>query len=533
MAIRRDAQPTNKPRFSSGRRLLIALAVFALWLAIPTFAAATPAHFTYELCDSALPGGNPPALSFHASSTAYGSLQNCSTPGGGVGVLQSGQVTASPAWVELGILPTPGGFVESETITAFATGLQPGQEASHVFAEGWPLNGVGDTTRLFHIASARAIFGGNGGGFNVVLTCSTTCNTNGYIAAHYIAVTEVDLVPPAVSRVEGQLLGGGVLRGHQALSAVASDEGGGLSHLEVLVNGIPAPGAVAGNCAVAQVRNPSYEGTVAVSTTPCPTTLTGTWSLDTAAYPFQDGANTVSVCASDFATAGTPNTTCSPPKTISVNNSCTESPVSGGQVLSAQFAHSSTEAVTVPFGHGAEVAGTLADQAGEPVSGATICVEARRQGEPGEPRPVAVATTGTNGEFTYEAPPGPNRQLLIGYRHDAFQIGRTLTVGTHARPTLKLSASRVNSGDRIKISGKLPGPDAAGRVLVEQASSLHGRWLTFRRVTTGPRGGYKTSYRFGDTTHTITYRIRTVAPEQSGYSYEAGASSPKRVKVRG
>jgi hypothetical protein len=505
----------------------------AMMSAVPSGAAAQypGARFVYETCDSALPGGNPPMITFH-SQAAYEPFQTCAAPGGAVGVTQTGTVTTSPAWIEVGVLKTPGGFVEGETITAFASNLQPGAEASHVGTDGWPPDNYGDQPRYFFMNAEPAIFGG-GGTFTVALTCSATCPPGGLIGAHYIAATEVDPNPPTLGKVEGPLVAGGVLRGHQPLAATATDQGGGISVVEVLVNGEVVPGgATPGTCAVATVSNLSYKGVAAYSPTPCPPALAGSWDPDTAAYPFHEGDNTVQVCASDLATVGQPNTTCSPPQTVEVNNSCTESPVVGGQNLTASFQGVTGEAVVVPFEHAAEVTGQLTSNAGDPVPGATICVQAQVQESGTGPQTVATATTDANGAFSYEVPPGPNRRLLLGYRHDAFQVAKTLAFNSHAKPTIKLSRGRVARGRRIKITGFLPGPDAAGRVIVLQASSLHGRrWLTFRRATTGPQGGFRSGYRFGDTSSTTTYRMRAVVPRQAGYPYEPGHSTPKRVKV--
>jgi hypothetical protein len=498
---------------------------------------ASPAHFTYELCDPAFLGGNPPAIEFHAApGAAYGPFQTCASAGGALGVTETGQVTQTAGRLEVAIPATPGGFVEGETIDAFASNLQPGNEHSHVYvAEDWPLN-YQSLARYFQIRSEpSALFGvGNGGGFDVTLDCSASpCNPGGVIGARDVAVREVDPVAPVIGKVEGPLLSGTVLRGHQALIAEATDTGGGLSAIEVRVNGLQAPGAVPGACSIARVANASYEGVAATSPTPCPPTLLGSWSLDTATAPFQEGQNTVQVCASDLATEGEPNTTCSPPQVIEVNNSCTESPVAGGQVLSANLLGAG-EAVTVGYGEGAQVTGSLADQAGDPISGATICVEAQSAGSEAPPAPIATATTGANGEFTYDVSPGPNRRLLVGYRHDSFQVAKTLSVNSHTRPSMVLSAGRIRAGESVGIGGELPGPDAAGRVLVLQASALHGkRWLTFRRVTTGPKGGFHADYHFARSRRTTTYRLRAAVPRQAGYDYEPGVSEAARVKVKG
>jgi hypothetical protein len=506
----------------------------------PGLASAAGSRFVVEYCDPALPGGNPPAFDFH-SEKAYAPFQTCASPGGAVGISQTGTVTEGPAWIETGIPGTPLGYVESAVITGFAANIQPGAGNSYIAENGWPPYNGGETPRYFFVRNEEPpqctlIYfcgenPGTGWAFNVALTCSGTCAAGGVIGARYIVATEVDTRAPEVLMAEGSLLTGGVMRGHQTIGGEASDIGGGVSRLEVLVNGVPAA-ATAGACALSSVANRSYEGVVATSAKPCPERLPGSWVLNTAAPPFQEGANTVQVCASDLATLGSPNTTCSTPTTVAVNNTCTESAVSGGEDLSVNFAKTNSEAVTVGFGEAAEVKGQLANNAGDPISGATICVQALTEGAPGEPAPIATATTDASGQFTYDVPPGPNRRVLIGYRHDAFQVGRTINYAAHSQPSLTLKPGRIHEGHKIKITGMVPEPSAAARVVILQASALHGhRWLTFRKATTGPRGGFRASYRFGSTTHTITYKIRAVVPLQSGYPYVAGHSKPARVKV--
>jgi hypothetical protein len=530
------------PRHVKAGRGLLRATVLALLVAVTALAPAgagaqtAGARFTYELCDSALPGGAPPSAELHTQK-AYGEYQGCAGPGGGIGITQTGQVTEGPAWLELGVPATPGGYVESGTLTASLSNLQPSATGHAVVPEGWPPDNGGEQPRYFLVNATEPtclFLCANGWGFDVTLTCSATCEPGASIGVHYIAATEVDPHPPLVSKVEGPLLAGGVLRGHQPLTATASDEGGGVSVVEALVNGTVAPGAVPGSCAVAEVKNSSHEGLAAYSPTPCPASLLGSWDLNTAEYPFHEGANTAQVCASDFATVGPPNTTCSPPQTVEVNNSCTESPVVGGQNLSAGIQGVTGEAVTVPFEQPTVVTGDLTSNAGEPISGATICVQSQVQESGTEPATVATATTDADGNFSYEVPPGPNRRLLLGYRHDAFQVGKTLEVNSHAKPTIELGRGRIRRGGKIKITGSLPGLNAAGRVVVLQASSLHGtRWLTFRKATTGPVGGFRAAYRFGATPSTTTYRMRAVVPRQAGYPYEPGHSTPARIKVLG
>jgi hypothetical protein len=217
----------------------------------------------------------------------------------------------------------------------------------------------------------------------------------------------------------------------------------------------------------------------------------------------------------------------------SIDNSCTESAVGGGRSLDAAFARAHNEAVTLRYGKGAEVTGTLAGGSGQPISGATICVQTQAEGAETGLVPVGTATTDSQGDFSYALGAGPNRQILFGYRNSSFQVTRTLAVFSHARATLKAGPRKLRNGQRVELTGSLPEPKAAGRVVVLQANvpGSH-RWITFRKATTGERGFYKARYHFTSTTRHITYRFRAVVPHQAGYPWLQGISRPVSVSVR-
>lgn len=523
-------------KLGSGLAVFLLLALAALACTGP--ASASPSRFVYELCDSALPGGGDPSASFTVNpGVPFTPFDTCAQPGGSLGITETASTAASVAYWSIGVPATPGGFVESETISAVAYGLGPGNDHTYVYENGWPPDGYGENKRAFPEHTSYNYFS-SGGGFEITMNCDGNygpgCAAGPTVAAHYIAVTEVDPKPPTVGALEGSLLGGGVLRGHQTLAAEGADLGGGVSRMEVLVNGLPAGSPQLANCGVVAVKNTSYEGIAAISPSPCPPKLKGGWTLDTAAPPFQRGANGVQVCASDYASLGEANRTCSPAVAVEVDNSCAESPVPGGDVLSAQFAATHKEEITVPYRHTAKVVGELADNAGDPISGATICVEMHTQGTHHPLRPVTTAITDGQGHFAYKVPPGPNRKVLLGYRHDSFQVGRAIRYYAHARPKIELSPGQVERGGEIRIRGELPGHRSGGRVVVLQASSLHStRWFTFHRATTNQDGVFHSRYRFDATTRPVTYRIRAAVPRQDGYPWEEGHSRPALVEVRG
>jgi hypothetical protein len=531
------AAPPHPARIATGA-FLLALAAMAIasLAALTASASAAPARFVYEVCDSSLPGGGVPAGTGFVGEAPLTPFDSCASPGGAIGIEITGSFTGKFSYWSIPVANTPGGYVESLAVSAAAANLQGPNDDTFVYEQGWPPNGAGESQRIFQVASAPSIFGA-GAGFTIVMNCNQNkggCSAGPIVYGHYFAATEVDPVAPRLTNLRGSLLAGGVIRGHQTLAADARDQGGGLSSVAVSVNGLPAGAPKALPCATTYTDNPSVKGTVADSPTPCPSATSAEWTLDTEAFPFHDGENTVAVCASDFSTLGDPNTTCTPVRTVDVDNSCANSEVAGGEVLSAQFSRSGGEDITVPYEKGAEVAGRLADNAGDPIRGATICLKSQTLGV--DPNAAAIATVKTDGtgHYAYQVPPGPNRELTVGYRHDSVQVAREVRFYSHSRPTLKLHPSRVRNGKRIRLWGSLPGPNAGGRVVVLQASALHSRrWLTFLRATADAHGHFHSRYRFTATTRSATYRIRALVPDQADYPWQEGHSKPVRVRVRG
>lgn len=517
--------------------VLLPLAALALALVAPAGAGAnvSGSRFVFEQCDSALPGGGVP-VSSHSYSNAFAPFQNCASPGGSIGLVETEPVSGTFGALGISVPETPGGFVESETITAVQAGVDPSGPLhfSHVYENGFP-GASSESTRLFQIRSEPAFFFGNGGAFEVVMSCDANvgpCGPGPVEAARWIAATEVDPNPPKLSSPSGSLLAGGLARGHQTLAAQATDVGGGVSNIAVLVNGKLAA-AQPGACAVTTVANKSYVGTVALTTTPCPAALAGAWTFNTEAAPFVEGANTVQVCASDFSTLGSPSTACLPPQTVAVDNSCAPSTVAGGELLSAQFSRSNRETQTVHYGKEAEVIGQLHTNAGDPVANATLCLKAQTLGIGAPVKNGGTVQTDANGNYSFIIPPGPNRKVVIGYRYDTLQIAREVRYYSHVRPEFKAIPGELSNGERVHFWGRLPGPHRRGRVVVLQANVLGSkRWITFRKATSHRKGVFRASYHFTSTTRRTIYRFRAVIPVQRGYPWVHGRSKPVRVLVK-
>ena len=349
--------------------------------------------------------------------------------------------------------------------------------------------------------------------------------------AHYIAVTQADPRPPTLTNLRGSLWRR-VIRGRQSIGVDANDQGGGLTNVSLLVNGVLTGAPKTLNCSTIYVNNPSVKGTVATSPTPCPVDTAADWSVDTEAAPFHDGTNTVQVCASDFATLGIPNTTCSAPHEMEVDNSCVNSPVAGGAQLSAQFSSSNNDTTTVEYGSNATVVGRLLTNAGDPVPNATLCVKTQIFEVDPQPVDTTSITTDIAGRYSYTVPAGPNREIRIGYRHDTTQVARDVRYYSHVRPTLAATPESVSNGKAVQFTGRLPNPHSGGRVVVLQANPPKSkRWITFRRATANGDGVFGANYRFTSTTRKTTYRFRAVVPTQTGYPWLEGMSGSVKVHV--
>ncbi|MGB7589284.1 MAG: hypothetical protein WBM00_11305, partial [Solirubrobacterales bacterium] len=514
---------------------------------IPASASAAPARYVYEICDSALPGGGVSGVGFTA--TSLGSSQSpftesdsCAQSRGTLTISGTGQGSTKTdgstngsvegkAFWSLPIAAPPGGTIAAITVSASA--CQSGAMVAFVLSNGWPLNCQPEQARTFPLGEASSLPVGYGS--YIWLECgepkSQGTDENllgcegGTVSAHYIAVTETDPVPPTLSELQGSLLSGNVMRGRHDLGVRAHDEGGGLSKVWASINGVSAAQTTPSSCNTVFTANASVVGTVAYSVTPCPTDMSAGWNFDTQRYPFHDGVNTIQVCASDFSTLNEPNTTCLAPRSIEVDNSCSESAVGGGEHLSARFADSNSDVTTVGNGNGAEIVGSLTNNAGDPFSGATLCVKSRVMGLDRNMTAVTTIKTDETGHYSYRLPPGPNREVMLGYRYDTNQVARYVRFYSHAQPTLYASPRQLTNLRTVGFRGHLAGPASNGRVVVLQASPRGSkRWITFRRATTNAGGDFRSNYRFTSTTRTTAYRFRAVVPEQAGYPWLEGTS---------
>lgn len=324
--------------------------------------------------------------------------------------------------------------------------------------------------------------------------------------------TLTDRVPPTLS-LSGTLFDPGERHGAEAATLSSTDVGGGVWRWRLAVNGTPAQ-AAAESCDI-------VPGGPARRFAPCPPGASHTFSVDTESSLFHPGANTVTACVTDL---GWPANEACASRHVTVDNSC---PASGRQAaggIEAAFPRGRTTA-TARSDRPIVISGRVS---GSP--GSRVCILSRTAG--GAEVLEALVPADGAGVFRHRLRRGPSRTLRIAHRHGNRLVATVLTLRVRARPRLKVGPrSRLGNGQVARFRGKLPGPGAAGRVVVLQAR-VGSRWQAFKSARTVTEGRFAARYRFRETTARRLYRFRAVVREQAGYPYLKGASPVRRVVVR-
>jgi hypothetical protein len=432
---------------------------------------------------------------------------------------------------------------------------------------GWTGNGAGLAWRFIapgatRFASANAVvhYGNNGGfaaasfsdgapTFQVIPTCSSPADCWSTASANSATVFEVRLQcfrspnchsdwayvwtsnftatvhdgsVPAIS-ADGPLLNGGVVHGVQNLDAIATDSGGGARSVSVHVNGIYSRGV--------DFCPPNYSGTY-IALKPCPDSATKQLTIDTQRDPgWTNGPNEVVVCSSDA--GGNASSPCIR-RIVQVDNSC---PGSGGTSaaelnvgadVSGQLrARASVTSKTQPV-----IRGSLKDGAGNPVTGATVCIYETVDLPDASRELVSTATTQGSGRFATRLDAGPSRRLDLVYRYNDKVLGGRVQLDSRVVPTLEIPKKSLENGDAARFFGRVPGPNADARAVAMQARVGH-KWRTFKQLRTDSEGRFRGKYRFTQTSGRVRYVFRALVKRQGGYPYEPGASRKRKLVVHG
>jgi hypothetical protein len=331
-----------------------------------------------------------------------------------------------------------------------------------------------------------------------------------------------DRSAPDVKTDGGSLLAAPVVRGTRSLSYRATDRGGGVRRVSLEANGAELS---------SDVRNCALADGFATALAPCLASVTGSWSVDTAAASFDTGPNQIGACTSDLALDSSPNRDCAE-QMVWVDNVCPASSQAGAR-LTAHF-KGGRDQVSIRSNRSARVEGRLIGASGQAVANATVCT-LTRVARDGSPVVVAqTAATGDGGRYELVLPRGASRRVFVHHVHGFTVVARHgLTLRSSVRPTLSVKPNgALANGDRLRFSGRLPGPACTRRIVKVQAK-VGDRWQVFRTDRTDERCRYAAGYRLHATTGAAKYRFRALVPPQPGYPYDRGQSRATSVSVRG
>lgn len=368
----------------------------------------------------------------------------------------------------------------------------------------------------------------DGEALSVRLGCSSKRGCPGGRRAHLFAravmMTIADRSSPTIS-VSGPILSPGTKAGESFIRIDASDLESGVEDLSVEVNGVPVDSRYDARCAEVQPE-------VFTAFAPCPKQVSHPIALDTEKAPFVNGSNRVEVCAYDVATDGLAesNRRCET-ASVEVDNSCPSSSLTNPS-LRAGIGEGFESSSVIDFGISPLLAGIVSTGNGVPAAGAVVCVQERTHGSVAGFREIAELQSGSDGRFELKLGIGPSRDLRLLQRSGSTVWVRELTVRVRARPSVRLSRSRLKGGGCITIDGSVPAPANEGIVVGLQGRARGFRgWTTFATAVSDQTGRFSRQYCFKRTTRTTVYELRASVEQQGVYPYLAGFSSVRRVKV--
>jgi hypothetical protein len=506
-----------------GRTRLIAVALLVAAAIVLTLARpARAGNYVVTQCSSVTPFAE---ASWERSSDHYGSRALCGTDGG----LQAYHDADSTGLWHFGawVWRAPAGTVFTSVQANASLANQAGHRGELVVTRpGGELIGFGSEHDDFRVHSIAGEFTQ----FHSWLRCvapgsGQPCGRAGGDSAHAyvrgVYLRTEDRVAPSLTLTGGSLLGAEVVRGIRGLSFAAADVGSGIRKVYVEANGAPL---------VTDIRNCAVAAGYATALRPCPPQTTESATIPTAGAAFVTGpSNTVTACVEDLALDGAANRACEQ-RRVWVDNVCPGSAVGGGTVLSAGFGDGSATESLVASDQPAVVRGRVR---GAP-AGATVCALTRVLVD-GEPIVVgATATTGPDGSYRLELPPGPSRELYVHYIVGDQVIARHgLVLRSSARPALDVRPNHgVRNRDRLHFTGTLPGPACFDRVVKVQARLGKRRWQVFRTDRADAGCVFTARYKLRATADAKRYRFRALVPQQAGYPFERGYSRTVKVKLR-
>lgn len=348
---------------------------------------------------------------------------------------------------------------------------------------------------------------------------------------HGIVTTLVENVPPTGVISGGGILAPGARSGAPLLSYASSDAHSGVETVEALLGDtVVGTDSQARDLTVPiaqQVGQCAYTGLAA-----CPTQVTRDIAVDTTRVP--NGTYPLSLRVTD---AAQNRTVVAGPAIAVLNPTAPGTPNGAGATRGAKLRLSYTttkkRSRRMGFRSRPTVEGSLVNEVGQPIAGASIALTTRRRQFRAPLVTVATVRTGADGAFRFKLPAGPSR--TIGASYTAFSgdprpaASASLRMLVRARLTAK-AARRARVGRSLRITGRLIYLPRRGVEINIQA--LDGKvWRPIGSTRTRAKGRYTFRYRFKRTARGRRFALRARVSSPI-YPFTAGVSKRLRVRIR-
>ena len=352
---------------------------------------------------------------------------------------------------------------------------------------------------------------------------------NGVIRVWSTRIGLADVIAPKFAAgLSGSLVDSAAhANGVQVVTFAATDRGGGLQTMGLLVDGVlkAVRPIDAGNASC----RPPY-----VALVPCPLSSQPMLAVDT--REIANGTHSVRVFVTDVAG----NQTQSDPLQVTVRNGGQPNGMNASEVAKLEAWFKSNRAhkamATVKYNASPTVEGRLTTADGNPI-GAAILEATAQVSRPGsEPAALGTVATDEQGRFAIPVPRGSSRELHLGYRAHTFDeqeaASATLTLNVRAGVRLDVSPHRVRNGTRATFSGRiLGGPGQFGTQVTIYALTPK-RPIPVETVPADQRGRFRYRYRFSSISARGGFRFQAVGKSQPTYPYALGRSATVNVRAR-
>lgn len=218
-------------------------------------------------------------------------------------------------------------------------------------------------------------------------------------------------------------------------------------------------------------------------------------------------------------------------------------PVANGQnatdpaTITLAWPDTNRRLLTMRFADVPTLTGTLVNNAGTPIVGATVDISAQQRVDSATPEPIGSATTDAGGAFSLAVPAGPSRRLTVTYTASDKATGIAGSASLRTRVRARLSARAVprvtSPGESVRLTGRLRNLPRGNVDVDIQVSDRRakGGWRTIDDVKTDLDGAYAWRHRFLAVSSGKTFRFRALV-DSPIYPFHPGRSKPVRFRVR-